>query len=71
MGNFLYIILPSGKKKRYKKPDMTRVDKATADYIYDAIENHKRPDKAIEAVKKEIADENKRLRALAERGIKF
>lgn len=71
MSNFLYIILPSGKKKRYKKPDMTRVDKATADCIYDAIENHKRPDKAIEAVKKEIADENKRLRALAERGIKF
>lgn len=71
MGNFLYIILPNGKRKRYKKPDMTRVDKTTANCIYDAIENHKRPNKAIEAVEKEIADEDKRLRALAERGIKF
>lgn len=71
MSNFLYIILPSGKKKRYKKPDMTRVDKATADCIYDAIENHKRPNKAIEAVKKEITDEDERLRVLSQKGIKF
>lgn len=71
MSNFLYIILPNGKQQSYKKPDMTRVDKATADYIYNAIETHKRPDMAIEAVEKEIAEEDARLRELAQKGISF
>lgn len=63
--------MPNGKKRRYKKPDMTRVDKATADYIYDAVENCKRPDEAIEAIRKEIAEEDERLRKLAEKGIPY
>lgn len=71
MSNYLYKILSNGKKRRYKKPDMTRVDKATADYIYDAVENRKRPDEAIEAVKKEIAEEDELLRELAEKGIPY
>ena len=71
MSNFLYIILPNGKKRRYKKPDMTRVNRATADYIYNAIETRKRPDKAIEEVKKEIAEEDAHVRALVEKGVRI
>lgn len=66
-----YVILPNGKKRYYKKPDMSRVDKATADFIYDAIENHKRPDVAIKKLKEEIAEEDAHLWALAKKGIKI
>lgn len=50
---------------------MTRVDKVTADYIYDAIENRKCPDEAIKTVREEIAEEDERLRKLAEKGIPY
>lgn len=63
--------MPNDKKRRYKKPDMTRVDKVTVDYIYDAIENRKCPDEAIKTVREEIAEEDERLRKLAEKGIPY
>lgn len=63
--------MPNDKKRCYKKPDMTRVDKVTADYIYDAIENRKCPDEAIKTVREEIAEEDERLRKLAEKGIPY
>lgn len=68
---FQFIVLPNGKKRYYKKPDMSRVDKATADCIYDAIENHRRPDAAIAKLKKEIAEEDAHLRKLAKEGIRI
>lgn len=36
---FQYIVLPNGKKRYYREPDMSRMDRKTANIIYNALEN--------------------------------
>lgn len=70
MDEFQYIVLPNGKKRYYKEPDMSRMDKRTAKIIYDALENREIYDAKMLMLKKQVAKQNAELRALIAKGVK-
>lgn len=70
MDEFQYVVLPNGKKRYYKEPDMSRMDKKTADVIYDALENREIYDAKMLKLKKQVAKQNAELRALIAKGVK-
>lgn len=71
MNEFQYVILPNGKKRYYREPDMSRVDKATAEFIINAIQNREKYDAKISKLKQQIAKEDAELRALIDQGAKI
>lgn len=68
---FQYIVLPNGKKRYYREPDMSRMDRETANIIYNALENRGPYDAKIRELKEQIEKENAELQALAEKGVKI
>lgn len=68
---FQYIVLPNGKKRYYREPDMSRMDRKTANIIYNALENREPYDAKMRELKKQVKKQNAELQALAEKGMKI
>lgn len=70
MEEFQYIVLPNGKKRYYREPDISRMDRETANAIYNALENREPFDAKMRELKKQVEKENAELRKLMKNGVK-
>ena len=70
MSKYHFIITPDGERK-FLASDMPYIEGKAADFLLDQLAHGKRSTEAEERARKEIAEEDARLRALARNGIPF